>query len=101
MCDDDFFDDNIGPESDFDDDYREDCDDIYETEMIDTPVEAEESPEQAEQRSFDLGDALIFGSMIYGNAYEEAADERERLRLLQKSSTDEVDEAVRIGEYNN
>ncbi len=79
MCDDffeDYFEDNI---FDCDKDYDEDCADEYVIngeELIDVFDGPGGSPEQEEQRSFDLAEALIFGSMIYGNAYEEMLDDK-------------------------
>lgn len=86
MCDD-FFDDPIENNSfDSDNDCEEDFADEHpfdDTELMDMPCESHSSTEQEEQRCFDLAETLIFGSMIYGNAYEEAIDEKRRRELLQ------------------
>lgn len=83
MCDD-FFEDNFEENVfDCDKDYDEDCADEYGEGPIDVFDEPGRSPEKEEQRLFDLADVIIFGSMIYGNAYEEELDDKKRKQLLQ------------------
>lgn len=82
MCDD-FFEDHFENDTfDSGNDYDEDFADEYGEELIDVFDEPGRLPEKEEQRLFDLGDAIIFGSMIYGNAYEEGLDDKKRKQLL-------------------
>ena len=86
MCDD-YFDDDSGESCDSEncsDDFQdesfdeEDCynedTDFEETDEED--VDISESTEDEVLPTFDMADAIILGSMIAGNAYEEAVDEK-------------------------
>ena len=87
MCDD-YFDDGcegFEGENDFlDDSFDEesDCDECQEFEETDgEDARVSESAEEERSR-MDLTDALILGTMIAGNAYEEAFSKNERLALI-------------------
>ena len=71
---DDFLDDSFDEESDCDE-----CQEFEETDGEDARVS--ESAEEERSR-MDLTDALILGTMIAGNAYEEAFSKNERLALI-------------------
>ena len=71
---DDFLDDSFDEESDCDE-----CQEFEETDGEDARVS--ESAEE-ERTRMDLTDALILGTMIAGNAYEEAFSKNERLSLI-------------------
>ena len=70
----DFLDDSFDEESDCDE-----CQEFEETDEEDACVS--ESAEEERSR-MDLTDALILGTMIAGNAYEEAFNKNERLSLI-------------------
>ena len=71
---DDFLDESFDEEADYDE-----CHDFEETDGEDAcmPGSAEK-----ERSRMDLNDALILGTMIAGNAYEEAFNKNERLSLI-------------------
>ena len=86
MCDDffdDYFEDNLfDPSDDFEEDIAEeytfnDSDDFISEESID-----QETAENYENRQFDMAEAVIFGSMVVGNAIEESRDEKRRKQLI-------------------
>ena len=70
----DFLDESVDEEGDGDE-----CDGFEETDGEDARVS--ESAEEERSR-MDLTDALILGTMIAGNAYEEAFNKNERLALI-------------------
>ena len=69
---DDFLDESFDEEADCDE-----CHDFEETNEEDVSESAEEK-----RSRMDLTDALILGTMITGNAYEEAFNKNERLSLI-------------------
>lgn len=89
MCDD-FFDDMDGmddssfdPSDDFQEDLFDEQNDGIEG-LIDDEPNGQEFTHDDENRQFDMADAVIMGSMIAGNAYEEAIDEKRRAELIKK-----------------
>lgn len=68
----DFLDDSFDEESDCDE-----CQEFEETDGEDVSESAKEK-----RSRMDLTDALILGTMITGNAYEEAFNKNERLALI-------------------
>ena len=85
MCDDDFNEDVFGDEESFGEDIEntdfedEQCDYDEDAEYV---VLSEVIENEILPGSEDLAETIIVGSMIVGNAYEEAFDEKERLALL-------------------
>lgn len=85
MCDD-FFDDYDGLEDsmfDPNDDFEEDIADEYylpEDQEFDEESANNLGDQDRIDQKFDILDAMIIGSMIAGNAYEEAEDEKKRRR---------------------
>jgi len=78
-CSDDLLDEPFDEEADCDE-----CEDFEETDERD--VDDSEPAEDEVLPTFDMADAIILGSMIAGNAYEEAADRENRLKLLNSKS---------------
>ena len=89
MCDD-FFDDDMDgmddamfdPSDDFQEDLFDEQNDGLEG-LIDEDPEAQVSSVDTNGK-VDMADAVIMGSMIVGNAYEEAIDEKRRAELIKK-----------------
>ena len=93
MCDD-FFDDDMDglddsysdPSDDFEEDRADDAGgDWYEDKdpLVDEQAETTFSATPDEERAFNQAEAVIFGSMIVGNAYESALD-RNQMRKVKK-----------------
>ena len=81
---DDFFGDDMDgmDDSSFDpsDDFQEDLFDEQDDGiggLIDEDSNSQEFTRDDEEKQFDMGEAVIMGSMIAGNAYEEAIDRRQ------------------------
>ena len=89
MCDDFFDDDMDGMDDSFgdpSDDFQEDLFDEYD-DGINGLTDADPDPmipDNEERGKIDMEDAIILGSMIAGNAYEEAIDEKRRAELIKK-----------------
>jgi hypothetical protein len=83
MCDDywDEFDDTFYDfDADFDADFEEN---LLDECACDSDTEhTGDHPENEEQSKLDLNGAIIFGSMILGNAYEDSLDEKRKLRQV-------------------
>ena len=87
MCDDffeDTFEDNF---FDPDNDFQEDLVDEYAFDDTDNlfndKPNNKESGKSQEDRLYDAAEILIFGSMIFGNAYEEGIDEKRRKQAVE------------------
>lgn len=91
MCDD-FFDDDMDglddsysdPSNDFDEDRADDAGEWYEDDdpLVDEQADTTFSNAPGEERGFDQAEAILFGSMIVGNAIEENEDKKQRLKRM-------------------
>jgi len=88
MCDD-FFDDNFedsfnDPSNDIEDDLFDDGDWYEDTDSLVDESADNTSPASSDKKVYDHAEALIFGSMIVGNAYEEAMDRKHNQDLIRR-----------------
>ena len=85
MCYDDFDFDNYDDMDDPDDDFQEDVID----EEFESELDQFDAQEDDAEWAFGFREAFILGGMV-GQAYEEALDEKERQKQLNKEKKDEV-----------